>query len=87
MKKKLLIIFLLFSIALYILSIYLYKNNNFESITHLLTTSFLLAISSELFRKNSKKKNSVDFKIKNVEIRKKKWLISLFIILKVVISW
>lgn len=82
MKKKLLIMFLLFSIALYILSVYLYKTNIFESITSLLTASILLAISSELFRKSNKKTNSIEFKIENVEIRKKKWQLSLFLFIR-----
>ena len=71
MKKKRLIMFLVLSIVLYFFAIYLYKIKMEGSFLILVIASFLIAISSSLFKKNNKQKNNVEFKIEKVKIKKK----------------
>ena len=68
MKKKLLILFVVLAIIIYVPIIFLFEPK--DTLLPLFIASFLLGFSTTVY-KNNKKKNIKEFKVDKVEIIKK----------------
>ena len=68
MKKKLLILFVIIAVIIYIAVIFLFEPK--DTLLPLFIASFLLGFTTTIY-KNNKKKNIKEFKVDKVEITKK----------------
>ena len=68
MKKKLLILFVIITVIIYIAVIFLFEPK--DTLLPLFIASFLLGFTTTIY-KNNKKKNIKEFKVDKVEITKK----------------
>ena len=68
MKKKLLILFVIIAVIIYIAVLFLFEPK--DTLLPLFIASFLLGFTTTIY-KNNKKKNIKEFKVDKVEITKK----------------